>query len=582
MQRILYILTLLFSIWANAQTNMLFTNSLVNDVIKGNYNPAVYRNNLPEAENSKEKIIGALLSEPNNDSLLQTLISLASFYNRNTGSDTISEATGIGAARRWAHAKFNQYSKANLNRLLVSYFQFDLSICSVNQHRNILAVLPGTDTSLKDIVLVEAHIDSRCESSCDTSCMANGVEDNASGTALVLELARVMSRFEFKRTLVFMLTIGEEQGLNGADAFAKYCKQNGIKIRAVLNNDISGGIICGATSSPPSCGGLNQIDSMSVRIFSNGSNYSQHKGLARFIKLSYVEEIVPKTPVAHTINIMNAEDRTGRGGDHIPFRLQGYTSVRLTASHEHGDANPLPGYTDRQHSTRDILGVDTNNDGKLDSLFVDLNYLKRNLVINGNAMAMAANGPANPSFDLINDGNGLNVVFKPADNSIKRYVAGFRTRGNDFDTLIYWNTNDGFQLKTYHVEVDSFYFVSVAAIDDNNVESIFAEEKFAKISSKPATGINNKNSVVQLFTGFPNPSDETLHLMANVPVSAFGSTLTLKIVNMQGKEIYDLSQRVKQEMVSFLLEHKGIAAGVYFANLYLNNKLAATTKVVLK
>jgi hypothetical protein len=76
---------------------------------------------------------------------------------------------GIGAARRWAHAQFEKFSAQNNNRLLASYFQFDKLICRSNQHRNIMAVLPGSDTSYKGFVLVEAHIDSRCESVCDTS-----------------------------------------------------------------------------------------------------------------------------------------------------------------------------------------------------------------------------------------------------------------------------------------------------------------------------------------------------------------------------------------------------------------------------
>ncbi|MFM8243385.1 MAG: M28 family peptidase, partial [Crocinitomicaceae bacterium] len=125
-----------------------------------------------------------------------------------------------GAARRWAFQKFSSFSAQAENRLIPSYFQFDKTICNVTQHRNVIGVLPGTDTSNHEVIIIEGHMDSRCENECDITCQAQGIEDNASGSALVFELARVMSKCSYKNTLVFMLTIGEEQGLYGADAFA--------------------------------------------------------------------------------------------------------------------------------------------------------------------------------------------------------------------------------------------------------------------------------------------------------------------------------------------------------------------------
>jgi Zn-dependent M28 family amino/carboxypeptidase len=122
--------------------------------------------------------------------------------------------------------------------LIPSYFQFERNICGVIQHRNIIAVLPGTDTTNHEVIVIEGHMDSRCENECDITCQAQGIEDNASGSALVLELARVMSKCTYKNTIVFMLTIGEEQGLYGADAFADYCNLNDIPVKAVFNNDV--------------------------------------------------------------------------------------------------------------------------------------------------------------------------------------------------------------------------------------------------------------------------------------------------------------------------------------------------------
>lgn len=310
-----------------------------------------------------------------------------------------------------------------------------------------MAVLPGSDTSYKGFVLVEAHIDSRCESVCDTICLAQGMEDNGSGCALVLELARVMSSKNYRRTIVFMLTIGEEQGLDGADAFAKYCKSNNMNIKAVLNNDVIGGIICGKTSSPPGCPSENERDSINVRIYSAGTNLSSYKGLARFVKLEFEEEMKPKMPIKTIVNLMNAEDRTGRGGDHIPFRQQNYNSIRFTSANEHGDANPAAGYQDRQHSTRDILGKDFNNDNIIDSFYVSTSYLQRNCLINGTSIAMASNGPNVPEFSITNLGNGITIVFKnpiPPNN----YRVGVRTRKIDFDTVYTVNGQTDFTLLT--------------------------------------------------------------------------------------------------------------------------------------
>src|SRR5207237_3798830 len=133
---------------------------------------------------------------------------------------------GIGAARRWVYDKFRQYSSAAENRLRVSYFQFDNSICSVTRHRNIIAVLPGNQILDKSVILVEAHMDSCCENVCNIACSAPGIEDNATGTALVLELARILSMYTFKNTIVFSVNTGEEQGLYGAQAFADYFHNN--------------------------------------------------------------------------------------------------------------------------------------------------------------------------------------------------------------------------------------------------------------------------------------------------------------------------------------------------------------------
>jgi len=563
-----------------AQSNYQFTNPAIESILKGNYNSTLYNNALKPSP--KNEIIDNIFNGVNQDSLLNYLVQLSSFTTRNTGSDTVSNTLGIGAARRWAHAKFERFSAQNNKRLLASYFQFDKLICSSNQHRNIMAVLPGSDTSYKGFVLIEAHLDSRCESVCDTLCLAQGMEDNGSGCALLLELARVMSSKNYRRTIVFMLTIGEEQGLDGADAFAKYCKSNNLNIKAVFNNDVIGGIICGKTSSPPGCPSENERDSINVRIYSVGTNLSSYKGLARFVKLEFEEEMKPKMSIKTIVNLMNAEDRTGRGGDHIPFRQQNYNSIRFTSANEHGDANPVAGYADRQHSTRDILGKDFNNDNVIDSYYVSTSYLQRNCLLNGTSIAMAANGPNVPEFSITNVGNGITIVFKNPI-SPNNYRVGIRTRKIDFDTVYKVNGQSDFTL--FNVKTDSIYYVSVARFDDENIESLFATEQLVKVKGAPNTGITHLTLTekrIHFIPVSPNPADETLSFAVWVKNPVKNAKGLIEIRDTQGKLVSSLPIALDAEVNEVLYEHGYNAKGLYHCALFIEGEIVDTQKLIFK
>src|SRR5690606_23994661 len=175
----------------NAQTNTLSTNPVAEAVMLGNYDVADYL--AVDVLNHPEQIVPGIESRVSPDSLKEFIIKLASFENRNTGADTTSLTEGMGAARNWVYSKFQQFSAENENRLIPSFLQFDQAICGMGQHRSIFAVLPGIDPGDHSIIIIEGHVDSRCADVCDIECQAHGVEDNATGTALVIELARVMS-----------------------------------------------------------------------------------------------------------------------------------------------------------------------------------------------------------------------------------------------------------------------------------------------------------------------------------------------------------------------------------------------------
>ena len=470
MRNLLIISLILISTSVGAQINILSTNPIAEQILQGDYDPSDYTSEV--VIDNHEDIIDGINALINADSLKSHLEEMSAFTNRNTGSDTVSATFGIGAARRWAYQKFESFSATNDNRLIPSYLQFDQAICGMNQHRNIFVVLPGSDIEDHGVVIIEAHFDSRCADGCDVLCDAHGMEDNGSGSALVLELARVMSAYTFKKTIVFLLTTGEEQGLYGAHAFSQYVIDKEIPLKAVLNNDVIGGVICGETSSAPSCPGVNLVDSTQVRFFTQGGFNSSNKQLARYIKLQYQEELLGIVNVPMQLTIMSAEDRTGRGGDHIPFRQDGFTAMRFTSAHEHGDAGIDEDYHDRQHTSDDILGVDTDGDLALDSFFVDFNYLARNAVINGVGTAMIALGPKPCDF-LVETFEGPGIILRITEEiDYATYRVGLRTLTNDWDSVYVMTGN----LDTIYPPTADNYIVSVASVDVNGIESLFSRE----------------------------------------------------------------------------------------------------------
>ncbi len=569
---------LFFSINIIAQTNIHPTDAEAEQVLLGNFNPADYL--ATTILNHPDDIISGVMQGVSAEKMKNYLIELSSFNNRNTGSDTLSQTSGIGAARRWMFAKFEEFSAQNENRLIPFYMQFDQSICGMEQHRNVCAVLPGLDVEDHSVIIIEAHMDSRCADPCDIDCDAHGMEDNGSGTALVIELARVMSQYSFSSTIVFMGTIGEEQGLYGANAFAEWSVQNNVPIKAVFNNDIVGGVICGETSSEPSCPGLNDVDSTQVRIFSGGSANSPHKSLARFSKLEYSEEVLPTVSVPMLITLMSALDRTGRGGDHIPFHDRGIYSIRFTSANEHGNANAAdPDYHDRQHTSDDILGVDTDGDMELDSFFVDFNYLARNAVINGVASGMAAIGPKTPaSFSALNDGGEITVIIEDP-YEYNKYRIGVRHQGIDFYDLVdLVDTNTGL----YYPDEPGAFYISVCSVDSNGIESLFSNEELFIVTALGVEEgtIEEKPKAIQLLQNRPNPFDEATYIAFMVNETIPFQKAAIVIRDMQGKEIQRLPTTLNAGLNEILYEHGYNVVGTFVYSLEVDGKVVDSRQMI--
>jgi hypothetical protein len=586
-------LTLMGGGRAYAQTNMLVTSTEVANILKGSYTAATYQ---ASTVISNPNIISAgLVSGISPDSLKADLFAMRGFQNRNTFSDTVAANRGIGAARRWVYNKFLQYSSVNENRLRVAYLRFDYSPSSagcaatsnIGRHLNIMAVLPGSQTADKSILVIEGHIDSRNSNNCDVTGNAFGIGDNATGTALVMELARVMSKFTFRNTILFCVTTGEEQGTVGGQAMADYLSNNNIPIKAVNNNDVSGGIFCGHTSSAPSCPGYGNIDSIGLRIFSLGSFNSPHKQWARYVKLEYKEQVSSLVNVPTDIQIMTNEDRTGRGGDHQPFRADGYTAVRFTQANEDGDASNGPGYTDRQHNIRDSLGLDKDGDGIEDSLYVDVDYLARNALVNGNSLAMVALGPDTSTLTAsLISANRVRVQFSPAGQP--SYRVAIRSTTNDWDSV--------YTIKAASVDtiiipygLNTTFYISAAAVDNLNTESQFSTEYILATdltilalsdTSAPLPPTGTDAYGIQLLQNKPNPFDEATAITILSGTNLFADRTWVNICSLDGKMVKRIRVPLHKGVNEVVYDHGYGVTGAYIYSLFIDGLPIQSRKMV--
>src|SRR5438876_3893354 len=282
--------------------------------------------------------ISKIVAEIEARNIENTIRKLVSFGTRNTLSDQNNPNRGIGAARDWLYAEFQKAAAASGGRMTVEKQTFEqpkaARVPQPTMLTNIVAKLKGTQPeSINRVYVVSGHYDSMCSSPTDAKCDAPGANDDASGTAAVLEMARVMAKYQFDATIIFMTVPGEEQGLLGSTYFAEQAKKNNMDIEAMFTNDIIGS----------SLGGNGVHDARTVRVFSEGvpsnetpeeantrrsvggENDAPSRQLARFIKET-AATYVPQMKVT----LVYRRDRYGRGGDHMPFVERGYPAVRFT------------------------------------------------------------------------------------------------------------------------------------------------------------------------------------------------------------------------------------------------------------
>lgn len=273
--------------------------------------------------------IQKIVAEISSDRIAATVKTLADFGTRGNYSDPTQKTRGIGAAHRWILAQFQSYSK----RLAVSD---DIGKKDATDIASVIAVLPGATQPAKRII-VSAHYDSvnlRVKGDKAAEAPAPGADDDASGVAVVLELARVMSRYRFQKTIVFIAFGGEEIGLIGSIHYAARSKAGNEQIEAVFNNDIVGDNVVGIIhndidGSDDDTVGDDGDTGNRLRVYSPDPPDSPSRRLAR-----HTQEAGQRYVPALKIDLIYTADRFGRSGDHVPFLNNGIAAVRLTSASE--------------------------------------------------------------------------------------------------------------------------------------------------------------------------------------------------------------------------------------------------------
>ena len=322
--------------------------------------------------------------------LRATIEKLVAFGTRHTLSDAKSNKRGIGAARRWTAERFAEIGKdcgGCLEVATPSEVVTGPRVPTPTEVVDVLAIQRGT-TDPNRVIIISGHIDSRVTDVMDFKSDAPGANDDASGTAAVIEAARVLSKHKFPATLVYAVLSGEEQGLLGGKILADYAKKQGWQVEAVLNNDIVGNTE----------GSSGVRDNTHVRIFSEGTKAvetpeqanrrrynggevdSPSRNLARFIDRAADEYLTN-----FDVEMVYRTDRYGRGGDQVRMLEAGFPSVRVTEASENYD---------RQHQD-----LRTENGKRYGDTIdgVDFAYLAQVTRLNAASMAALAMAPMPPA-----------------------------------------------------------------------------------------------------------------------------------------------------------------------------------------
>ena len=410
------------------------------------------------------------------DRIEQSINKLVSFGTRHTLSDTISNKTGIGAARRWIKKSFEEISSECNNCLEVFYQN---NFFKKNKRRlvkdvwinNVVAIQRGTKYPNR-FVIMSGDIDSRVSDPNDYISASPGANDNASGMAGTIEAARVLSKYKFENSIIYVGLSGEEQGLFGGAGLANYAMKNNWEIIGILNNDMIGniegvdGVIDNLTFrifSEPTPANESDV-SIKRRRFYGGEVDGNSRQLARYIYKNVTKYMPEMNPM-----MIYRLDRFGRGGHHRPFNDLGYAGVRIMEAHENYN---------RQH--QDLRIENGISYGDVIS-GVDFDYAKKLTAVNAINLASLGWSPKEPKNVKIGGAVKPSTTLKwkkSNDSSIKGYKIYWReTTSPHWDKSKFVGNVDNHTLEG--VVIDNYFF-GVSSIGKNNQESVvvFPSEVF--------------------------------------------------------------------------------------------------------
>lgn len=408
-----------------------------------------------------------IIDEVSEERIKADITTLANFGTRHTLSDTLSQSRGIGAARRWIFNEFQEIAKACEGCLEVSYQK---NYHEPNGKRivkpvwinNVVAIQKGTKYPNRFIIM-SGDIDSRISDPTNYTDDSPGANDNASGMAGTIEAARVLSKYSFENSIIYVGLAGEEQGLFGGAGLAKYAQEQGWEIIGIMNNDMIGNIK----------GVDGVIDNRSFRIFSEPTpaNESERarksrrfyggevdgisRQLARYIHKTvqtYMPEMNPK--------MIYRLDRFGRGGHHRPFNDVGFAGVRIMEAHEN--------YTQQHQDIRVEDGIAYGDVVEA----VNFGYAKKLTAVN--AINLAALAWAPPAVKELGIGGVVEASARfKWSASMDDNIAGYKIYWRD-TTSPTWDhsrfVGNVSEATLEGIVIDNFFF-GVSTVGKNGIES---------------------------------------------------------------------------------------------------------------
>jgi hypothetical protein len=396
-----------------------------------------------------------------------TVSTLVGFGTRHSLSDPNDPKRGIGAARAWTKAQFDAIGAACGGCLTSETIARNFTGPRAPNGVNIVDVLGIQKGSDPDrVVIIGGHIDSIVGDVMDAKADAPGANDDASGVAVVLEAARILSKRKFRATIVYAVFSGEEQGLWGGKLLADTAKDRGWKVTAMLNNDIVGNSI----------GKDGVVANKTVRVFSEGIRDSEDLKADLARRMNGGEDDGPSRALAKTIDqvaggipggldafIVRRPDRFGRGGDHLPFLELGYPAVRFTVAAERWDGQHQYVRTENGVSYGDTIDK------------MDFAYLAKVAAINIATIRQLAAAPAAPEGVTVQGALSRDTIvrWQPVDRAVKYRVHWRRADAQNWTTSREIAGATELLLKNVPID-DNFVGVSAMAADGSESLVTFA------------------------------------------------------------------------------------------------------------